>query len=459
MLKIACCLLLLLLSLVHGLASTSPSVGKTLVSGKKVVVVGGGPVGLYFAALLSLKDPTVQIEILEKRTGKSVNAFGMGVGHRMQNRLNDIPGLYEQAVEISATVQSLNIPLVDRGDLTRQMSSFVLDKFGTNCRLTYGEECDLVDFEKKSITTSSGRTIKYDLLLAADGVNSEIRQKLVEKEPETFQEQHFLENAHWKALSLPKQPDVEVGSFKPLRHPSIAGGRVLPKAPEGHILLLFWRDEHGFDNPTGIDTTEDLKQMITDAMQDKNTRGINPLRKLLGFEQGDSRKSDRDVVFDEAALEAFMSQRAGRSHHLKINQYHYQDSVALIGDSAHAMNSLLGQGCATGLESTRTLVKCLVGEEETTTTTMEEALSKYTQLATKEAHAMTELSLINYATKGPLTMLKALPLILLNMLRGRGLLKRIVDISVPFSQIAKENKRLLKLCRRRFEKERRPFAN
>lgn len=119
------------------------------------------------------------------------------------------------------------------------------------------------------------------------------------------------------------------------------------------------------------------------------------------------------------------------------------------------MNSLLGQGCATGLESTHTLVECLllggggrgVGGEEKTTT-MEEALSKYTELATKEAHAMTELSLINYATKGPWTIMRALPLILFNMIRGRGLLKRLVDIHVPFcSQIANENKRLLKLCR------------
>lgn len=446
--KQVCFSLILLFDLVR--IHASAQIGRSILSGKKVVIVGGGPVGLYFAALMSQKDPTVNIEIVEKRTGEpTVNAFGMGVGRRMQNRLNDVPGLCEKVME------GLKFPLVDRIEMTRQMSKFVLDKFGANCKVSFGEECNSVDFENKVITTSSGKTIHYDLLVAADGVNSRIRQKLVEKDPQSFQEEHYLENSHWKALSLPKQHDIEEGSFKPLRHPSFTVGRVLPKAPEGHIVLLFWRDQHGIDNPTGIETTEDLKQMITEAMQDRHTRGVNPLRKLLGFERGDNRKRNREVVFDEAALEAFISQRAGRTHHMKINQYHYKDSVVLIGDSAHAMNSVLGQGCATGLESTHTLVECL-GERSLS---MEEALEKYTELATKEAHAMTELSLIHFATKGPLTTLKAFPLVLLNKLRRRGLFKRLVDITVPYSQIAKENRWLLRICRQKFEKERRPFGN
>ncbi|CAJ1951714.1 unnamed protein product [Cylindrotheca closterium] len=339
------------------------------------------------------------------------------------------------------------------------MSSFVLDKFGSNCRLKFGEECVSVDFEGKRITTSSGRTIQYDLLLAADGVNSRIREFLVQKEQELFQEQHYLEDIHWKALQLPKQPDIEAGSFKPLQHPSFSRGRVLPRAPEGHILLLFWKEEHGIENPAGVETTDDLKQMITEAMHGKNTRGTNPLRKLLGFNRGDSdRKRDWNEVFDEAALEDFISKRAGRTHHLKINQYHFQDSVALIGDSAHAMNSLLGQGCAAGLQSTYTLVECLGGCDDQTLS-IEESLLKYSQLATREAYAITDLNLIHYATRGRMAMLKALPLAVWNKLRGRSLRKQLSDITVPYSQIAAENKGLLKLSRRNFEKERRPFVN
>ena len=60
----------------------------SVLSNKRVVVVGGGPVGLYFAALLLQSDPTVRIEIIEKQISNPAvsNAFGLGVGTRMQQR-------------------------------------------------------------------------------------------------------------------------------------------------------------------------------------------------------------------------------------------------------------------------------------------------------------------------------------------------------------------------------------
>mmetsp|Transcript_32194 Transcript_32194/g.46911 ORF Transcript_32194/g.46911 Transcript_32194/m.46911 type:complete len:470 (-) Transcript_32194:93-1502(-) len=463
---------LLFLSVVPGLVAASAALsfsspltheGKSIVSNKKVVVVGGGPVALYFAALMSHLDPTVQIEILEKRTQPSVNAFGLGVSKRMQHRLRDVPGLLEQAIAISAPIDALGIPLVSRDDLTQQMGSFVSDNFGKNCRLALGEECTSVDFEGKTVTTGSGRVLKYDLLLGADGVNSKIRQWLIEDSgDDDIKEEHYLEDAYWKTLQLPKQPDIEAGSFKPLHHPSLGGGRVLPKAPEGHILLLFWTDKQrnygNIENPKGIETVDDLKQMIMEAMQDKKKSGIfsNIQRKLLGINKGENIKKDRQVVFNEVALSEFLSAHAGRSHHLQVNKYHSnRGSVALIGDSAHAFNSLLGQGCNTGLQSTHALVESLMRSNST----LEDAMEDYTAKATKESYAITELSLINYAIKGGFMMtLRVVPLILWNMLRGRGLIKRIEDVSVPFSQIAAENKQLLKLCRRQFQKKRRPYS-
>ena len=73
---------------------------------------------------------------------------------------------------------------------------------------------------------------------------------------------------------------------------------------------------------------------------------------------------------------------------------------------------------------------------------------------------MTEITLIQYALRGGINAmtLKAMPLVMWNMLRGKGLLKRLRDINVPFTTIAKENQKLLKLCRTQFEKERKPFV-
>ena len=154
----------------------------------------------------------------------------------MQQRLEDVPGLKEQATAISAHVERLNIPLVSRTDLTHQMSQFVQDNYSQNCQLTLGEECASVDFTNQVVTTSRGRRIPYDLLLGADGVNSRIRQLLVQECG--FVQERYIEDARWKALVLPKQPDLDAGAFKPLKHPAIGGGQVLPKAPEGHLSLI-----------------------------------------------------------------------------------------------------------------------------------------------------------------------------------------------------------------------------
>ena len=441
---------LFILLFCNGLANRMALSETSAVSQKKIIIVGGGPVGLYFAALMLHKDPSVKIEILEKESTPSVNAFGLGVGSRMQHRLSDVPGLKERAISISANVEYLNIPLVSRNDLTEQMGRFLLEN--TNCKLTNGEECESIDLGRREITTRSGRRIQYDLILAADGVNSPIRRQLVEQKG--FQEEHYLYDNSWKALKLPKQPELNADSFKPFRHPSVLGGRVLPSAPEGHILLMFWKS-NGSQNPTGIRTVQDLKLMVTEAMQDK-FRKKNSIRNMLGMEMASKIvKKDRKIVYDEAALEQFVNARAGRTHHLQMPQYHYQDSVALIGDSAHSFNSLLGQGCATGFESSCTLVNSL-----TSSANLSDALSNYSQVASAEAHAISECSLISFAmSAGILMKLKMAPLIIWSMMCGTSLIKQIRDITIPFSQIMKDNTRILKLCRREFEKQRLPFED
>ena len=47
----------------------------------------------------------MNIEILEKeKEARSMNAFGLGIGTRMQHRLSDVPGLKEKLLESTVCI-------------------------------------------------------------------------------------------------------------------------------------------------------------------------------------------------------------------------------------------------------------------------------------------------------------------------------------------------------------------
>lgn len=328
-----------------------------VLSNKDVCIVGAGPVGLYFATLLLQQDPSLQVRILEKapRQGKSVNAFGIGLGQRLLRCLDDVPGLRNRVESVGARVSSINLLIASRVNICNQMTSFLQDTYKDGrCTIDFEEGCRDVDFEQCIITTTKDRKLKYDILIGADGINSFIRQKLVDQK--LLKEEHFIDTSNWKALKLPPQTDLEAGSFKPMTHPALTGGRVIPRYPEGHILLMFWKS--GTDNPGGATSVEELKEIITASLQDKK-RNFELFRTSLGITPDNEIMRERKLVYDDQALQEFLNTRPFRSHYMKLERYH-DKSVALLGDAAHGMSTLLGQGCACGLESARKLSKCLL---------------------------------------------------------------------------------------------------
>lgn len=267
-------------------------------------------------------------------------------------------------------------------------------------------------------------------------------------------EEHYLHQNIWKALALPAQPaTIDAGSFKPLVDERLVGGRVIPRYPEGHILLMFWKGSDG-DNPPGVNTVDDLKDLVTSALAEKE--GSDLFRRTVGIYKDTEQVEDRDgggIAFDEAALREFLAARPGRSHHTKLDRYHDGPaSAALVGDAAHGMYTTLGQGLACALEGSRILIRCLTEE-----TDLGRALERYSGLAVPEGHAASDLNLIGHAMAGgPLLKAVALPITLLQSLRGKMVFKRVND-DVSYSQILKENRLLVALSKRRWKKERLPF--
>lgn len=98
------------------------------------------------------------------------------------------------------------------------------------------------------------------------------------------------------------------------------------------------------------------------------------------------------IQFEDIELKCFLKDCARQEHILKLNnKYHHSGNEALVGDAAHAMYSLLGQGVACGFLTALMLASSLGKERKIST-----ALENYSNDTVPEASAILYLNLISH---------------------------------------------------------------
>jgi len=420
----------------------------TSITNKDVVIIGAGPSSLFLANILLQQDPTTNIKILEKapRDGTlDEGAFGFGISARHERIMQQIPGMWEELKEVSAPANSGFLRLIRRLDICSKLRSRLETTFPTRCKIFYKTECVNIDFEQNFVSLGGGRKISYDLLVGADGANSMVRAA-ISKDDSEYYEEHYLRPICWKALKLPNQKgNVDPGAFKMISGGGFKTGGMLPRYPEGHTILAFW-DNLDLQNPKGVRNEKELANAITTGLQSK----ISFFQRLATLGSRKIKKKEVHIQFDEVELTRFLKDRARREHILKLGKYHHSGNVALVGDAAHAMYSLLGQGAACGFLTASTLALNLAKERSVSI-----ALENYSNDAVPEGNAIVDLNLITHALDGGILIkLATVPLFLLSALRGSVLFQEVTRGTASYQEILRKNRFLIWICKQVWKKTR-----
>jgi anthraniloyl-CoA monooxygenase len=146
----------------------------------RIAILGGGPAGLYFAALMKRADPTHEVLVVERNPADATFGWGVVFSEETLGEFREAdPKTHEQITESFARWEAIDIHF--RGEtvrsgghsfsgLSRKRLLFILQE---RCRelgvgLEFERELTESDIEAYSAT--------HDLVVGADGVNSLVRR-------------------------------------------------------------------------------------------------------------------------------------------------------------------------------------------------------------------------------------------------------------------------------------------
>ncbi len=152
----------------------------------RILIVGGGPSGLYFATLMKAADPSHDIVVLERN--RADDTFGFGVVFS-DSTIADIEGadVETYAAITDHFVRWDDIDVHYQGDVVRSTGhGFSGMSRQTLLTVLQGRALAMgVDVRFETEFTGVSDYPDFDLIVGADGVNSSVREELAERfEPE-----------------------------------------------------------------------------------------------------------------------------------------------------------------------------------------------------------------------------------------------------------------------------------
>lgn len=318
----------------------------------KVVCLGGGPAGLYFAISMKLRNPDHEIEVYERN--KPDDTFGWGVVFSDQT----MEGLADNDPESAASVRDSlahwdDIDVHFKGEVItstghgfcgigRQRLLDILQARATELgvKLCFEEEIEVADIA----SDGNGRFSDADLIIASDGINSKVRNAY----PDEFKTEIEPRKNKFMWLGTHKVFDAFTFIFKQTEH--------------GWL----WVHAYRYDDTSSTfimecapDTYE--KFGFAEMSQDETCRfGEEMFAEHL---DGNALMSNAKHLRGSAWL---------HFNRVITNKWNH-GNIVLIGDAAHTAHFSIGSGTKLGFEDAIKLAQVLNEHD----LAVEDALSQY----------------------------------------------------------------------------------
>lgn len=360
---------------------------------RKVTVVGCGLVGSLWAYLL--KKQGYEVEVFEKRsdprkqseqTGRSINLV---ITSRGLNALKTA-GLLSEILPITVPVYGRRIhPKTgdsffqpygrDQTECNYSVSRWQLNRAlieqcsRIGVKINFESSFENIDIETKMlqiITPTGVKNHSYDLLFATEGAGSGVRKILTANYPEEFSESTDWLTSGYKELYMPNPP--------PGQH-----------RLEENSLHIWPRGTHMLMGLANLDNSFTMTLYLPHSGAPFSLENLNSEAQIGEFFKNEFATA---VPLMPDFLKNYQQNPAGVLGTVKMNKWIYKDSIALMGDAAHAIVPFFGQGMNLGFEDCTCLLQLLTDHRGN----WGSALAAYDRQQRPNANAIAEMALENF---------------------------------------------------------------
>ena len=312
-----------------------------------IVISGAGILGCYISCALSLQG--IDSIVLEKKDDEvedsvrtiTLNPFsknlldkiGIENDYSMINKMEvkDFDGTGKIVFKSSEIGMDHLAYVSDFATLLMAVRKKASEK------ILYKEE--IIDIDNKGdfneVTLSSGKVIKTNLIISSDGKNSKLANKIPKSDKDYFQTAlTFLASA---------EKDMNMSAFQIFSDNGICA--FMPTRKKGEDLVtVVWS------------ISDDL---IENGYEDFIEENLEKISRKIG-----------NSFQIRSKVQSFKLSSHNRSSYIDF-------PVVLVGDSAHSIHPLAGQGINLGFEDANSLVKKLIKTNDSDTIKFKESLNAY----------------------------------------------------------------------------------